>query len=82
MNGLKNQIYCGFLTEYHGSLNSPLQANCDIHEQIFAQGCNNSGETRGSRQNKTVLGLRALFGLESSDLRRLEQIGLQCLAFV
>ena len=38
-------LFNGFLTKYHGSLNNPSQANGDFREQIFACDCNNSGET-------------------------------------
>ena len=48
-NGLKLyfkiNLFYGFLTKYHGSLNNLLGANGDFREQIFARDCNNSRET-------------------------------------
>ena len=38
-------LFHGFLTKYHGSLNNPSRANVDFREQIFARDCNYSGET-------------------------------------
>ena len=38
-------LYYGFLTKYHGSLNNPSSENGDFCEQIIVSDCYKSGKT-------------------------------------